>query len=346
METSIDEEYDQQILVLGVSAVGKSCVLTRFAKKVFDPTLRYTVGNDVFVRNMIMQDSKKIKITIWDTAGMERHYAVPDSMYRGIDSVIFVYDVSDRNSFKKINQWMEVVDDHIPTKTFDTLRGRKCYLPCKLLIGNKIDIRNDAEKELKDENLDLKEEFLKKQSRERIRRRSKINKKKKKKDNEKNGLMRRKSFDSNKMKSLRLLAEKNNETQNRTKHQTSGDEQLIQKNKVIEMDLNIVNKFQPKTVDYSIFVSTDEGMKKAEKYNMLFMETSAKTGEKVKEAIEMICNYTYQTMIHTNSRSAITERIQGPDVVKDIVEKFLDDVDNKDELIKTRSKKKKKCTSC
>ena len=57
----------------------------------------------------------KYKITYnlfiqWDTAGQERFKTITSAYYRGADGIIFVYDVSDRNSFIHIDDWNEDLD--------------------------------------------------------------------------------------------------------------------------------------------------------------------------------------------------------------------------------------------
>ena len=42
---------------------------------------------------------KKVKATIWDTAGAERYRTITSNYYRNSNAIIFVYDVTERNSF-------------------------------------------------------------------------------------------------------------------------------------------------------------------------------------------------------------------------------------------------------
>lgn len=63
-----------------------------------------------------------------DTAGQERFRTLTPSYYRGAQGVILVYDVTNRNSFTKLDMWLNELDTY-STKTEIV----------KMLVGNKID---------------------------------------------------------------------------------------------------------------------------------------------------------------------------------------------------------------
>jgi Ras-related protein Rab-7A len=42
---------------------------------------------------------------IWDTAGQERFHSLCSSFYRGADCCILVYDITDTESFQKLDSW-------------------------------------------------------------------------------------------------------------------------------------------------------------------------------------------------------------------------------------------------
>ncbi|XP_054713640.1 ras-related protein Rab-18-like [Uloborus diversus] len=63
-----------------------------------------------------------------DTAGSERFRTLTPSYYRGAQGAILVYDVTNRQSFQKLDQWLYELE------TYSTRSNI-----IKMLVGNKID---------------------------------------------------------------------------------------------------------------------------------------------------------------------------------------------------------------
>ncbi|XP_071812787.1 ras-related protein Rab-18-like [Apostichopus japonicus] len=116
-----------KILIIGESGVGKSSLLLRFTDDTFDPEQAATIGVDFKVKSLTV-DGNKAKLAIWDTAGQERFRTLTPSYYRGAQGVILVYDVSNSQTFQKLDQWLNELDTY-STKS-DIV---------KMLVGNKID---------------------------------------------------------------------------------------------------------------------------------------------------------------------------------------------------------------
>jgi GTPase SAR1 family protein len=47
---------------------------------------------------------------MWDTCGQERYRSIAHSFYRGACAIIFVYDVTDADSFLNLRAWKFDVD--------------------------------------------------------------------------------------------------------------------------------------------------------------------------------------------------------------------------------------------
>ena len=57
-------------------------------------------------------DGTEISVKIWDTAGHERFRTITQSFYRKADGILLCYDVTDEQSFKAIEFWVESVKQH------------------------------------------------------------------------------------------------------------------------------------------------------------------------------------------------------------------------------------------
>ncbi|KAM7255506.1 hypothetical protein ACFE04_008404 [Oxalis oulophora] len=120
-------DYLFKLLLIGDSGVGKSCLLLRFADDTYIESYISTIGVDFKIRT-VEQDGKTIKLQIWDTAGQERFRTITSSYYRGAHGIIIVYDVTDKDSFNHVKDWLIEIDKF----SFDNVS--------KLLVGNKTDM--------------------------------------------------------------------------------------------------------------------------------------------------------------------------------------------------------------
>ncbi|KAG8509136.1 EF-hand calcium-binding domain-containing protein 4B [Galemys pyrenaicus] len=122
-----------KIVFVGNSSVGKTSFLRRFCEDRFSPGMAATVGIDYRVKTVCVDDSQ-VALQLWDTAGQERYRCITQQFFRKADGVIVMYDLTARQSFLSVRQWLssveEAVGDHLPV----------------LLLGNKID--NEKEREV------------------------------------------------------------------------------------------------------------------------------------------------------------------------------------------------------
>eukprot|EP00979_Chaetoceros_neogracilis_P011824 scaffold2993_cov266-Chaetoceros_neogracile.AAC.5 len=127
--------YDHlfKLLMIGDAGVGKSSMLLRFTDDSFDEHIQSTIGVDFKVKHLDVS-SKRIKLTVWDTAGQERFRTLTSSYYRGAQGVVMVYDVTRRDSFENLEQWLKEVKLYSPNNGEGVV---------KLLVGNKIDLKDD-----------------------------------------------------------------------------------------------------------------------------------------------------------------------------------------------------------
>ncbi|KPP60031.1 ras-related protein Rab-37-like [Scleropages formosus] len=104
-----------QVMLLGDSAVGKTCFLVQFKDGAFlAGNFIATVGID-FRNKVVTVDNLKVKLQcypppllippqIWDTAGQERFRSVTHAYYRDAQALLLLYDITSKSSFDNIRR--------------------------------------------------------------------------------------------------------------------------------------------------------------------------------------------------------------------------------------------------
>ena len=55
---------------------------------------------------MVIVDQAPCKCQIWDTAGQEQYHSLAPMYYRGPAAAVLVFDVTRRQSFEKLKEWV------------------------------------------------------------------------------------------------------------------------------------------------------------------------------------------------------------------------------------------------
>lgn len=119
--------YLFKYIIIGDTGVGKSCLLLQFTDKRFQPVHDLTIGVE-FGARMISIDGKQIKLQIWDTAGQEAFRSITRSYYRGAAGALLVYDVTRRDTFNHLTNWLEDARQHSNSNMVIMLIGNKSDL--------------------------------------------------------------------------------------------------------------------------------------------------------------------------------------------------------------------------
>ena len=103
-------------------------MLFRFTEDSLHDYCIYTTVVLDFKIKTITLDNKRIKLQIWDIIGQPRVWTYGTSYYRGTNSFIFVYSVTDRESFDHVPFWVCDIDNYFSDKANQLLVGNKCDL--------------------------------------------------------------------------------------------------------------------------------------------------------------------------------------------------------------------------
>lgn len=122
-----------KIIFLGDISVGKTNLMTRFTADTFSINSKATIGCDVAAKPVKL-GNYLFRLQIWDTSGQERYKSFTAAYFKDANGIIFVYDITNRNSFKNIENWHKMAQN-----------GTNWPMVAKMLIGNKSDCQETRE---------------------------------------------------------------------------------------------------------------------------------------------------------------------------------------------------------
>ncbi|OVA17630.1 Small GTPase superfamily [Macleaya cordata] len=120
--------YLFKYIIIGDIGVGKSCLLLQFTDNRFQPLHDTTIGVEFGAKTVVLNGSR-IKLHLWDSAGQEAFRSITKSYYRGAAGALLVYDISRRETFNHLTNWLKDARQHSTPNMTIMLIGNKCDLP-------------------------------------------------------------------------------------------------------------------------------------------------------------------------------------------------------------------------
>ena len=116
-------------VLIGDSAVGKTSLFMRMKGQDFVDDQTSTVGGSCSIFQ-VKTEKGEVDISIWDTAGQERFRTIVPMYFRKAAVVIIVFDITCRQSFENIDEWVKIVNENSTNIQL-------------IIIGNKCDLRSE-----------------------------------------------------------------------------------------------------------------------------------------------------------------------------------------------------------
>ena len=135
--------FEGKIITLGDSMVGKTCLILRFLENIFSSNYLSTIGFDLKKKLVKLDNGEKIKLVIYDTAGQERFKSLSRSYIKKADGILVVYDITNKQSFINVENWIKCAREEITKKIPIFIVGNKSDLE-HLRVINKEDGENIA----------------------------------------------------------------------------------------------------------------------------------------------------------------------------------------------------------
>lgn len=148
--------YISKLVCIGDSGTGKSSLTIRLCEGRFSNTHDVTIGVEFGSRivpvgppanadlgisapydesnpnSTANVEQKKMKLSLWDTAGQETYKSITRSYFRGASGALLVFDISRRNTFDSVTAWLndlrQIAEEGIVV----------------ILVGNKADLASQS----------------------------------------------------------------------------------------------------------------------------------------------------------------------------------------------------------
>ena len=147
--------YISKLVCIGDSGTGKSSLTIRLCEGRFSSTHDVTIGVEFGSRIVPVgppanaelgikppvsegsgsankDEQKKMKLSLWDTAGQETYKSVTRSYFRGASGALLVFDISRRSTFESVTAWLsdlkQIAEEGIVI----------------ILVGNKLDLAEQS----------------------------------------------------------------------------------------------------------------------------------------------------------------------------------------------------------
>jgi len=126
-----DREGAFKLCIFGDGGVGKTTLVNRYLTKVFDESIKMTIGADFYVKDLEIE-GKKVVIRIWDFGGEQRFKVLLPSFAKGADGGIFMYDITRYTSVKNIDDWLSIFEK--------SAQDKQINIPI-VMVGGKLDLQ-------------------------------------------------------------------------------------------------------------------------------------------------------------------------------------------------------------
>ena len=99
-----------KIILVGDSGTGKTNLITVAAGFDFNSN-SLTTTSCSYVQKIVKIDESEYKVNLWDTIGQEKYRSLTKIFLKDSKIVIFVYDITKRESFESLNYWKKIIDE-------------------------------------------------------------------------------------------------------------------------------------------------------------------------------------------------------------------------------------------
>ena len=111
-QNNVDEDRANiiKVILVGDSGTGKTNLITVAAGFEFNSNTLTTTSCS-YVQKIIKKEGKEYRINLWDTIGQEKYRSLTKIFLKDSKIVIFVYDITNKESFESLVFWKKIIDE-------------------------------------------------------------------------------------------------------------------------------------------------------------------------------------------------------------------------------------------
>lgn len=144
-------------ILVGDSGVGKTNLINVCMGQGFNEESKPTNCCSLLQKNITINNLKYI-INLWDTMGQEAYKGISKLFFRESQIVIFVYDITSRESFNNLEEWIQMANDVINADYISGIVGNKNDLFLKSEVTEEEAQKYAEEKKIKFRLVSAKED--------------------------------------------------------------------------------------------------------------------------------------------------------------------------------------------
>ena len=127
------ETRNFKVVLLGEGSVGKTSLVLRYVRNEFNEEHITTIQAS-FLNKKLTVDDTRVNLAIWDTAGQEKFHALGPIYYRDANGALLVYDITDRDSFDRVQNWVKELRKMLGDNIVLVIAGNKADLERRRVV--------------------------------------------------------------------------------------------------------------------------------------------------------------------------------------------------------------------
>ena len=126
-----------KIITAGDGGVGKTTLLRRYIDGSFSFDSKMTVGVDIFLKMITLDDDIVCSLQLWDLGGQEMFRIMLDSFASGADGAFLMYDLTNHSSFDNLLEWLAIARKEDKNRPI-LLLGAKSDLKDSIVVDDEV----------------------------------------------------------------------------------------------------------------------------------------------------------------------------------------------------------------